>query len=90
VVPGSKLGLTRNRGTDHRQDSSLVDLGSGEMDQVYRELDRLFAEYWQGTERKTVLTGRRVLKNNQLDSGRETSLSMITPGRSTGNGAGKE
>jgi hypothetical protein len=37
-----------------------------------------------------VLADRRVLKNNQLDSGRETSLSMITPGRSTGNGAGKE
>lgn len=90
MVPGSKLGLTRNRGTDYRQDSSLVDLGNGEMDQVYRELDRLFAEYWQGTERKTVLADRRFLKNNQLDSGREAPLPMITPGRSTGNGAGKE
>lgn len=34
----------------------------GEMDRVYTELNRLFEEFWHGTERKYVLSDRKVLK----------------------------
>jgi len=32
----------------------------GEMDQVYRELDRLFAEFWDSTEPSKVLSDWKV------------------------------
>ena len=34
----------------------------GEMDRVYSELNRLFEEFWHGTERKYVPSDRKILK----------------------------
>ena len=36
----------------------------GEMDRVYTELNRLFEEFWHGTERKYVLSDRKVQKKS--------------------------
>lgn len=36
-----------------------VETGCGEMDEVYRELDRLFDEFWHSTERRNVLSDHR-------------------------------
>jgi len=41
------------RGGEHSGES-----GQGEMDRVYRELDRLFEEYWHDTEPSKLLSKR--------------------------------
>lgn len=43
------------RGGDHSGETRR-----GEMDQVYRELDRLFAEFWDSTEPRNMLSASRV------------------------------
>ena len=42
-------------GGDHSGENSR-----GEMDRVYKELDRLFTEFWHSTEPGNVLSDRRV------------------------------
>ena len=51
------------RGGDPRYMRGGVHSGEtrrGEMDQVYRELDRLFAEFWDSTEPSKVLSDWKV------------------------------
>lgn len=86
VAPEGERGLRR---WDYPADSPFDVLLRGR-DGLQRQLDRLFTEYWQGTERKTVLADHRALKKNQLASYTGDSFSMTSPRRSTGNGTGKE